>query len=158
MNGDVCTAGTHNEYQIRPTAYGGHAFYVRRTLPGDAADPQDPKVCSVGGVIVPPSMGNQTVWFECRAIGPKVGQPCSETHAKKYRMAILDRYKHNKRDGMLAATSRTEYPKDLIGKRLLIALPWPLSDERVHISPLADFEAFVEETLPIAYMIVEDAA
>ena len=151
MNGDVCTAGTLNEYRIRPTAFGGHSFYVRRTLPGDAGDRQDPKVCSVGGVIIPPAMGNQTVWFECRAIGANVGKPCTATHAKKYRAEIVCKH------GLRAAMAPRDVPAEVRGKRLLIALPWPLVDERVHASPLADFEAFVEESLPLAYM-VEDAA
>jgi hypothetical protein len=151
MNGDVCTAGTLNEYRIRPTAYGGHCFYVRKTLPGDAVDSQDPAVCAVGGVIIPPAMGNQTVWFECRAIGANVGKPCSAVHAKKHRAEIV------KAHGLRAAMAARDVPHEVNGKRLLIALPWPLVDERVHASPIADFEAFVEETLPLAYM-VEDAA
>lgn len=148
--GSVCTAGELNEYRLRPTAFGGHCFYVRRCLPGDAADRQDPKVCSIGGIVIPPSMGNQTVWFECRAVGPRVGTPCSETHAKKYRAAIA------KKHGMGAARLPRDIPADLVGKRLFVALPWPLVDERVMPSPLADFESFIEESLPEAYMIEDE--
>ena len=150
MDDTKCTAGTLNEYVIRPTAFGGHCFYVRRCLPGDAADAEDPKLCSVGGIVIPPATGNQTVWFECRAIGPRVGQRCSENHAKKYRTEIINSH------GLCAATAPRNIPTDLKGKRLFVALPWPLVDERVIESPLADFEAFVEETLPSAYMVEDD--
>lgn len=153
MNGEdssVCTAGALNEWKIRPTAFGGHSFYVRKCLPGTPVDPDDPKLCQVDGVIIPPGTGNQVEWFECRAVGPRVGQRCSDIHAKKYRTSIIKRY------GLSAATSPSNIPTDLKGKRLFIALPYPLVDERVAQSPLADFEHFVEETLPSAYMVEDE--
>jgi hypothetical protein len=156
-NSSTCTAGDLNQYTIRPLAFGGHCFAIRRCLPGTSADPNDPTLCKVDGLIIPPALGNQTCFFEVRAIGPKVGQKCSKVHAKKYRTAILKRYEHNPVDGMRAATCRTEYPTDLVGKRLFIALPWPLVDERVASIQGASFDFMVEETLPLAYMVEEVA-
>lgn len=155
-NTSVCTAGTLNNYRLRPMAFGGHCFYVRRCLPGTAADPEDPKLCAIDGLIIPPGMGNQTEWFECRAVGHRVGEKCGRVHAQKYRADILKKYRHDPKQGMRVATDRKHIPHSLVGKRLFIALPWPLVDERVKESPLADFEFFVEETLPLAFMVEDN--
>ena len=121
--------GALGDRTIRPLAFGGHCFYVRKCVTGQplSADFWDRHE---GGIALPQSAIEQCNRAEVLAIGPNVGRSCSKSHAKQHRRARC------------AFDMRQVEVGDVV---------W-LPDEHpgMRWRDLADFEGFVEESVPFA--------
>ena len=134
--------GEYLRDDIVPLAFGGHGLYVRKCMTGESIDEDAPYTREVGGIVLPECVTDQSVYVEVLACGPNVGKRCSKAHAHKYRQMLVNKY------GMGSARLSPCVPSEIIGRRALVPLPYPLVDERVKRSPLVAHEFFIEETLP----------
>jgi hypothetical protein len=110
-------------------AYGGHCYYVRKCKTGDL---QPDGTRTVGGIVLPEMEGNagtnNSFWAEVMGIGPQSGRPCPDIHRHQFRRARCI--------GDLA----------VVGDLVML----PAEDQGIKRSPYADYEFFVEESVPLA--------
>lgn len=139
--------GTLGRDNLRPMAFGGHALYCRKCLRGDAVGEHGDR--AIGGIVLPQvvygestvtkdgqvvargqTMGSpleETSFVEVLAKGPRVGKPCTEEHAEKFHRDIC--LSDDVEIGDIVAC-----PRESIG---------------ILRSPVADFEFFIEESVPL---------
>ena len=111
---------------IRPMHFGGHCLYVRKCKVGDQVG-DNPNERMVDGIILPGIADERTTIVEVIAKGPKVGKPCSDKHAERFKRPTC-------------VSDDVE-----IGDMLMV----PIMHDGIMRSPLAEFEYFIEETVPI---------
>lgn len=116
-----------------PLGFGGHAYYVRKCVTGGQVAGADFWRRHLGGIELPESVAERSLLVEVVGIGPRVGQPCSKEHATRFRRARCF-------DGHAA-----------VGDVLLC----PDEDPGIKRSPLADWEFFIEESVPLAIVPAE---
>jgi len=125
-----------------PTAFGGHCYYVRRCVRGkqfgpDFMDREEggvvlPQVATIrsGALVTERNLWDRSSVAEVVGVGPNVGKPCSKAHMKAF------------------ARARHIAQSAEVGDLLLF------EDKNFQIgivdSPYADYEKFVEESVPIA--------
>lgn len=113
--------------RLRPLYFGGHCYYTRKCTTGDQFGP-DFWRRRLGGIEIPETAIEHSLTVEVLAIGPKVGKPCSKHHRKLFeRVKCLD-------------------PCVRVGDLLLC----PNRHSGIQISPLVDYEFFIEESVPLA--------
>lgn len=121
---------------IRPMAFGGHCFYVRKCMTGDAVEGGDPQDRMVDGIFLPQQAADRSLAVEVLALGPRVGRPCSDAHMKLHQ-----------RDRVVGGDVK-------VGDMLVCPNMHPTGIKR---SPLCEYEFFIEETVPL-YAIERDEA
>ena len=131
--------GETGDLTFLPMAYSGHCYYVRKCKTGDVL-PDGAR--ALGGIVLPESDrlynagSNNSFWAEVVGIGPNVGRPCNEIHRHQFK--------------------RARCMADLAGVGDLIMMP--PEDQGIKRSPYADYEFFVEESVPLALYPKSEAA
>lgn len=114
--------------KLKPTHFGGHAFYVRKCR------------TEVDLIELPDSVKERSQWVEILAVGPRIGQMCSKRHAQAYRAEWVEKYG-------LGSARMSNVPTDLVGALALCPVD---DDPRIWASPIGHNEFFIEESLPVA--------
>jgi len=132
--------------KLMPMAFAGHAFYCRKCVVGEATDGKF-HIRNLDGIVLPETVGDASQFVEILAVGPKVGKPCSEKHARHLRAGWVRKYGVKQ-----ARRSNLARSQELIGMLAYI----PVNDDpcilRSFISP---DEFFIEESLP-AYLMPKE--
>ena len=121
-------AGKLGNRNLRPLYYGGHCFLVRKCFTGEQVG-EDFFDRQLGGIILPQQTADRSLVVEVLAKGSMVGKRCSKEH-KKF---------HNR--------PRCLSDDVKVGDMLLCP---NMDATRIQRSPLAEFEIFIEESLPLA--------
>lgn len=134
--------GEYGNVSMMPIAFGGHCYYVRRCVVGEQMG-DDFRARMVGGIAIPEAayiheggfttirnLWDRTCIAEVVGIGPAVGTPCSKAHQRMYK--------------------RARWIEPVVEKGDLLMFDDVNHDIRIMLSPLADYERFVEESCPIA--------
>ena len=124
-----------------PMAFGGHCIYVRKCRPGDAVDGQEHRR-EMDGIELPEAYGDRSQWLEVLAVGPNVGDRCTEEHARRLRSVWIDK-------SGLRAAQRSNIPQGIVGHLAYVAVN---DDPRIKQSPMSPDEFFIEESLPLAIL------
>ena len=117
----------------KPLFFGGHCFYVRKCVGGEQ-DSQDFWDRSLGGVKLPETAVEHSLYVEVVAKGPRVGEKCSKSHAKKYARARHLQDSVEIGDLLLC-------PNDSIGIKR--------SDVCDELGRRLKYEYFIEESIPL---------
>jgi hypothetical protein len=125
--------GEAGQYTIMPTAFGGHAYYVRKCVTGAQVTGGDFWRRHLDGIELPDAMVERSLMVEVVGIGPRVGEWCNKAHQIKFGRI--------RRMAEVAA----------VGDVLLC----PDDNPGIKRSPLADWEFFIEESVPLAIVPVE---
>jgi len=123
--------GETADLNFLPMAYNGHCLYVRKCKTGDK---QADGSYTVGGIHLPEmdrfynAGSNNSFWAEVLGVGPNVGRPCPKLHGHRFR--------------------RARCLSDVAEVGDLVMLP--PEDQGIKRSPYADYEFFIEESVPLA--------
>ena len=117
--------GETGELSFLPMAYGGHCLYVRKCKTGDV---REDGTRELGGILLPDLAVENSFWAEVVGIGPRAGRPCSELHRHRFKRARWF----------------GEAPD--VGDLVML----PGEDQGIKRSPYAEYEFFVEESVPLA--------
>lgn len=145
----VVGAGETGELSFRPTAYGGHAYFVRKCVSGESFGGDD-AIRQLGGIVMPDSVdpdgcANNTFVGEVIGIGPRVGMPCNATHFDVWaKTRDKDHPQGYRRARCIEAVTRK-------GDFVLL----PDSHPGIKRSPGCDYEFSVEESVPLAILQIE---
>lgn len=133
-------AGVLGNVRLAPMYFGGHCYYCAKCIRGKVTD-GDFNKRNVEGIVLPDvywkgeqriNCADRTNWLTILAVGPAVGKRCSKMHAWKY--------------------SRPRHIADELrpGDTIFIAGDdrSGTSDIGIMVSPLCDYEFFIEEGLP----------
>ena len=120
-----------------PLAFGGHCYYVTKLTTGEPikGESQDFWRRQIGGVELPETAVDKSVFVEVTHVGPQVGKPCSKLH--------MDRFKRVKCLNDIAR----------VGDVLLC----PNENPGIKRSPLDKTEFFIEESVPLAIVTGAEA-
>lgn len=131
--GIAVEVGEAMQYNLRPIAFGGHCYYVRKGVVGDRVENAEAHVRQLNGIVLPETYSSWCQWVEILAKGPMVGKPCSKKHMKKFERA--------------RCINTQDVP---IGALALC----PNKNPGIKISPVnREVEAFIEESVPFLYYI-----
>ena len=145
MTSDPCLAVDAGEFAnrtFRPVAFGGHCYYVRRCVIGEQAG-DDFRDRMLDGILIPQTVCNKKggftiqkdLWDRCNiaevvAKGPRIGLPCSKAHMHKFK--------------------RARHIPDVVEVGDLLLFANENFNPGIVESPFAEFEKFVEESVPLA--------
>jgi len=127
--------------KLMPMHFGGHALYCRKCRPGEAVDGLE-HIRALDGIVLPETIGDRSQWVEILAVGPKVGDNCSKSHASRLRRDWVE--KHG-----VEESRRSNMPRSVVGFLAYIAVK---DDPRIWQSPISPDEFFIEESLPAAIL------
>ena len=144
---------------IKPLAFGGHCFYVRKCMNGEAVEGAEESIRQSGGIVLPSSFHTNSIlqrqwreaeeageeapgrglsaamcadfcqWVEVWGKGPKIGQRCTKAHMRKF--------------------ERARWIEDLVVPGMIMLCP---NEHRgITPSPLGEDEFFIEESVPYLY-------
>ena len=145
MRDDPTAWHDYGGVKLMPMAFAGHAFYVRKCNVGEAIGDNFTSR-HIGGIILRDEVSDSSQFVEILAVGPNVGQPCSEKHAKHLRVEWEEKY------GVKMAMRSNLGRDGMVGMLAYI----PVNDDpRIKQSAISPDEFFIEESLP-AYLIPKD--
>ena len=132
--------GKLGDQTLMPLAFGGHALFCQKCVTGDQTG-EDFWERETGGIALPDSYIDTSLFVRVVGIGPRVGQPCTKAHKRKYDRA---RYFGNPYQmGQILLCPDT----NLGIKRMSVACPgW------------CDYEFQIEESVPLVIYTPEDQA
>lgn len=119
--------GRTGEYDLTPMAFGGHCYYVRKSVSGKLAGDDPLSDRQKDGIFLPETVADRSYTVHILAKGPRVGKPCDEFHAKKF-----------DRDLCL--------PDEIQVGDMVVCPNMHLGIVR---SPVCAFEFFIEESVPL---------
>ena len=129
--------GELGNINLQPLMYGGHALYCRKCMIGDPVN-DGTFQHKIDGIFIPQVAADNNkpfeegedlaLWLEVVGIGPNVGKPCSKAHARLHQ--------------------RAKWFGDYANIGDLIQCP-NMHATGIHRSPLASYEYFIEESVPV---------
>ena len=129
-------AGETGDERLRPTAFGGHCFYVRKCVTGREIAGNFARR-EVGGIELPQRSADYSEFAVVLAKGANVGKKCTKEHAKTFK-------RHRRLYDAVRVGDMLRLPPDHSGIRRRDAA----------VGGECHWEAWVEESVPLG--IVEE--